>query len=230
MTKDPYQILGIPPTATEDEIKTAYRKLAKKYHPDLNPGDKQAEEKMREINDAYDRIKNKEKYASDAGYRSQTNTGYNQYGQYRGYGYGNPFGGGYAGSAGHEQESDELRAVFSYLQAGYYDQALYALSQVQNRTPQWYYYSAVAHAGKGETAAALNYARQAVNMRPDNMEYRALLQRLQQNGDIYRQQGSRYGFPLTRVSPLCISLCIGEALCSLFGRGGSFLLPFYFCL
>ncbi len=53
MNRDPFSVLGISPSATEDEIKTAYRRLAKKYHPDLNPGDHNAEEKMKEINEAY---------------------------------------------------------------------------------------------------------------------------------------------------------------------------------
>ena len=58
---DPYQILGVSPDASDEEIKRAYRKLAKKYHPDANPGDEYAAKKMQEINDAYDRIKNPEK-------------------------------------------------------------------------------------------------------------------------------------------------------------------------
>jgi len=52
--KDYYEILGVPRTATQEEIKAAFRRLARKYHPDLNPGDKQAEEKFKEINEAYE--------------------------------------------------------------------------------------------------------------------------------------------------------------------------------
>jgi DnaJ-class molecular chaperone len=52
--KDYYKVLGVDKTASTDEIKKAYRKLAMKYHPDKNPGNKQAEEKFKEINEAND--------------------------------------------------------------------------------------------------------------------------------------------------------------------------------
>ena len=62
MGADPFQILGVSPNASEDEIRQAYRRLAKKYHPDLNPGDATAAQKMNEINAAYDVIKNPQAY------------------------------------------------------------------------------------------------------------------------------------------------------------------------
>ncbi len=62
MPGDPYQILGVSPNASEEDVKQAYRRLAKKYHPDLNPGDQQAAQKMNEINQAYEQIKNPQAY------------------------------------------------------------------------------------------------------------------------------------------------------------------------
>ena len=94
MNENPYDILGIPRTASMDEVKKAYRKKARENHPDLNPDDPSAEERMNKINEAYDRIVNPEKYAaSDArkrGYGAPYSPGYN--------GYSNP--GGYSGGAG----------------------------------------------------------------------------------------------------------------------------------
>ena len=67
MISDPYKVLGVSPTASEQEIAKAYRKLAKKYHPDLNPGDEEAAKKMSEINAAYEQIKSERKYQNSAG-------------------------------------------------------------------------------------------------------------------------------------------------------------------
>ena len=90
MIDDPYKVLGVSPDASDEEIKRAYRKLAKQYHPDLNPGDEVAAKKMQQINAAYDQIKNPEKNRQQSG-------GYGNYGGYSSYGGGysqyDPFGG-----------------------------------------------------------------------------------------------------------------------------------------
>ena len=61
--KDYYEVLGIDKNASESDIKKAYRKMAKKYHPDNNPGDKAAEEKMKEVNQAYEILSDADKRA-----------------------------------------------------------------------------------------------------------------------------------------------------------------------
>ena len=98
MNRDPFSVLGVSSSATEDEIKSAYRKLAKKYHPDLNPGDKEAERKMKEINEAYAEALRLKKtgetwhgsgssYGGTNGYSGYSgNYGYNGFGGYNGYG------------------------------------------------------------------------------------------------------------------------------------------------
>ena len=88
--RDYYEVLGVKKDASDDEIKKAFRKLAVKYHPDKNPGDKAAEEKFKEANEAYSVLSDKTK-------RSR----YDQFGHagVGGDGGGNPFGGGFNGQS-----------------------------------------------------------------------------------------------------------------------------------
>lgn len=92
---DPYRVLGLTPGASKDEVTKAYRKLAKKYHPDLNPGDEQAAKKMAEVNAAYDAIINGTPYGPRARqnpYAQNTTTSSYGGGQQGGQYY-DPFGG-----------------------------------------------------------------------------------------------------------------------------------------
>lgn len=99
MAETPYEILGIGPDATQDEIKKAYRKKARENHPDLNPDDPGAAERMNKVNEAYDRLMNPEKYAREDA-RKTAHQGYGN--PYAGgtvtygspFGYGSPYGSG----------------------------------------------------------------------------------------------------------------------------------------
>ena len=90
--RDYYEILGITKNASDDEIKKAYRKLAVKYHPDKNPGDKEAEAKFKEINEAHDVLSDKQKRAryDQFGHAGVGGAAGNPFS-----GGGNPFGGGF---------------------------------------------------------------------------------------------------------------------------------------
>lgn len=210
--RDPYEVLGLERGASDEDVKKAYRALAKKYHPDVNPGDQKAEARMKEINAAYDQIKSGDTGPQTAG------GGYNPYGGGYGAGYGgfggyNPFAGGYSGGYEQQQESSEMTAARNYIQAGHYQEALHVLSTVSTRTARWYYYSALANAGAGNRIQSLQHAEQAARMEPDNIEYATLLEQLQNGGRVYRQYGSSYGVPVSGMGALCTSLCLMRLCC-----------------
>ncbi len=123
--QDPYSILGVSRTDSDDDIKKAYRKLAAKYHPDLNPGDKIAEQKMQEINSAYELIKDirsgKKTEAEAYGTQNQNYSGNTGYG-YGGYWYGGNYGPSQNGygrtytqySQTYQEEDDEFSDPWQY--------------------------------------------------------------------------------------------------------------------
>ena len=176
---DPYQVLGISRDASDEEIKQAYRRLAKQYHPDRNPGDEAAAKKMQEINAAYEQIKNPDKAGGDPfrGYRQS-----NHQGQYR-------------------------QAAMQYIRFRRYKEALNVLMSDSNHDAQWYYLSALAHNGLGNQVTALEHIRRAVSMEPDNYTYLQALNAMEGGGTVYQQQAGNYrGF--RRGAAPCSSLCM----------------------
>lgn len=204
MIENPYKILGVSPDATDEEIKKAYRTLAKTYHPDRNPGDAEAARKMQQVNDAYEQIKNPEKARQKQGQNSYGGYGYGGYSGYGGYGYG-PFG-GYTRQEQPKGDSYQ-QAAFRYIQYRRYQEALNALQSSENKDGRWYYLSALAHHGLGNQVTALEHIRRAVSMEPDNDEYLRTLSYMENGGQAYRRQaGNTRGFAMAG-SP-CASLCM----------------------
>ena len=202
MIDDPYSVLGLGRDATDEEVKQAYRRLAKKYHPDLNPGDQEAARKMQQVNEAYDQIKNPEKYARQAAPGSQGG-GYNPYGAW---GYGGSYGGtGYSRSQ--EPKDAYQQSAYQYIRFGRYQEALNTLENCQERNARWYYLSALANNGLGNQVTALEHIRRAVSMEPDNQEYLWTLNQMEHGDASYRQRAGDYrGFEFG--GDICSRLCL----------------------
>ena len=114
MAADPYQILGVSRGASEDEIKQAYRRLAKKYHPDLNPGDAYAAQKMNEINEAYDKIKNPAAYQQQQAYEQARQQQQQTYQNYQNASYYDPFGFWTSQDDSQQSSSSQNRQYYYY--------------------------------------------------------------------------------------------------------------------
>lgn len=230
--RNPYQILGVSETASMDEVKKAYRKLSRIYHPDANvnnPNKDQAEAKFKEIQAAYQQIVDeKEHGGSRSSYgpgSSYGQGGYQQSGQgsyQQSYGGFEDFFGGFGGFGGQyqnrqqTQESTLMQAAGNYLRNGYYREALNALGNVPEaeRNAKWYYYSAQANAGTGNNITAQEHAQRAVQMEPDNYVYQNLLRSLQSGETWYTQRGSSYGRTTGGMSNLCCECLMFNLFCN----------------
>lgn len=240
---DPYQVLGIQRGASDDEIKKAYRTMCKRYHPDLNPGDPTAEEKFKQVQEAYD-------YIMKGPTQQQAAYGYGQYNSYGSQSYGSQqsayddpfgfnefFGGNFYGGYNSQQQTGyqgtdtpQMQAARNYIANRRYAEARNVLDNIGTRNARWYYYSALANQGLGRTVDAMNDARRAYQMEPNNLEYRNLYSRMQAPGAGYQQRSQSYGGAVG-MNNFCLRLLLLNLLCNCFGNGccrGFYFLPGFY--
>ena len=235
MFYDPYQVLGVSSNASDDEVKKAYRTLIRKYHPDANinnPNQAAAEEKFKQVQQAYDevmkmRASGQSSSSWDYGYQKNGNTsggnsgpGYSYRERYSNSGFGfDPFGAfsGYGQNAGRTASGEplEFQAVRNFINSYHYQEALNVLNRMtgEYRNAMWYYYRAIANNGVNNQASALEDARTAATLEPNNMEYRSFYQQLQNGGGWYGNMGQGYGRNDLMSTGLCLPCCMMSLCC-----------------
>ncbi len=192
---NPYRVLGLSPDATDDEIKEAYRTLAKKYHPDNyagNPLSDLAEEKMKQLNEAYDQIQ------AERAARANAN----------------------GGAAGQNAGSARFAHIRASMQSGNYADAEVELDAVpqSERNAEWNFLKGSILLQRGWYTDAQKYLETACYMDPHNSEYRATLNRVTQAangyGRAYRAQGGSNSDDLCNC---CTNLICLDCLCECMG-------------
>lgn len=189
---DPYKVLGVSRDADQETIKKAYRELAKKYHPDQyvnNPLASLAEEKLKEINKAYDML-------------TQQSNSYSSGNQNSGY------------SAGGGSGFAQIRA---YINSGRVAEAEAMLDAIGNHNAEWHYLKGLVALNRGWYDRAISYITTAVNMEPNNMEYRMALNNINSRVNTYRTYGNQGGYSSDSTCDCCTKLWCADCLCECLG-------------
>ena len=193
---DPYSVLGVSSSASDDEIKRAYRELARKYHPDNyhdNPLADLAQEKMKEINEAYDMITKSRSGGGSAG--------------------SGPYNPNYGGSS--TGVFAEIRAAIN---AGNLAQAESLLNSAPTRNAEWNFLMGSVCYRKGWLDEARRYYQTATSMEPNNMEYRQALNFMNNGGtDAYRPSGYARNNGGCDTCDVCSSLYFADCCCECMG-------------
>lgn len=191
--RNPYEVLEIKEGASQEEIKQAYRRLAKKYHPDQygnNPLRDLAEEKMRELNEAYEHLTK-----GNGGSSSYSSSNSN---------YGN-------------NEQAGFNSIRMNIQRRNYAYAESQLNNIKNHNAEWNYLMGVININKGWYDAAYNYISTACRMDPYNKEYANAMNMLNNRNNSYRQPYYRSNRNDTDFCNLCLNLWCLDSLCECFG-------------
>ncbi len=181
---DPYKVLGVSPSATDDEVKKAYRELAKKYHPDNyvdNPLADLAQEKMKEINEAYDLITKQRKGGGRQGsYQSSGQSGY---------------------QGSYQSSGANYAQIRQAIQSGNLQYAEQLLDACPTRDAEWNFLMGSLYYRKGWLDDARSFLQRACSMDPYNQEYKQALNAVNAGGMPYRQAG--YGPPTQQGPDMC---------------------------
>lgn len=194
--RDPYEVLGVSPSDSDEEIKKAYRALARKYHPDNyhdNPLADLAEEKMKEINEAYEMIT-----------KSRS-------------GGGSSYGGGYSSayqsqSQSYGTSSGQFAQVRQRISSNDLDGAEQLLQGIDSHCGEWYFLMGSIAYRRGWLDEARQNYQIACQMEPGNVEYRQALSMMQQGGFSYRTGHDMTGAQCDSLD-CCTSLMCMNCLC-----------------